>query len=163
MSKLTLLATILSVMLLSGCTVQSYNQKKSNPSSNTNMQSNVVDIPPSSNTQNYTITQNKILRFRVIGQGVSPVNTISPAQAIALAKRAAIADAYRQLGERISGVRVEGRDKIQNMVVSSSSIRTYINTLIKNAKIVDSKSKDGLYEVEMEVVVNGKDIYTLCN
>jgi hypothetical protein len=161
MKNRTMFVTILVALLASGCTIKtSYN-----PDNNTKTE--IIDIPPQikpdSDSKKYTITKNRVLRFRVIGQGVSPTNTISPAQAIALAKRAAIADAYRQLGERISGVQVEGRDKIDNMVVNSSSIRTYINALIKNAKIVDVRSKDGLYEVEMEVVMDGKKLYPLCD
>jgi len=161
MKNRAILATILVVLLASGCAIgTSYN-------TNNKTKTEIIKIPPQtkpeSDSKKYTITKNRVLRFRVIGQGVSPTNTISPAQAIALARRAAIADAYRQLGERISGVQVEGRDKINNMVVNSSSIRTYINTLIKNAKIVDVRSKDGLYEVEMEVVMDGKKLYSLCN
>jgi hypothetical protein len=42
----------------------------------------------------------------VVGHGVAPTNTISPAQAFALAKRAAVADAYRMIAERIADHRV---------------------------------------------------------
>ena len=37
----------------------------------------------------------------VVGQGVAPMNTSSPAQAYALAKRAAVADAYRLIAEKV--------------------------------------------------------------
>ncbi len=106
-----------------------------------------------------TLSQNNTIHFQVVGQGVAPVNTVSPAQAMALAKRAAIADAYRQLGEKICGVRVEGRDLIRNMMISRSTVRTQIDAMIKNAKILDTKFKDGLCEVEMEVTLNGKEWY----
>ena len=107
------------------------------------------------------LTKNNVLTFKVVGQGVAPVNTVSPAQARALAKRAAIADAYRQLGEKIAGVKVEGRDKIVNMITKKSIIRTYVNALIKNATITDSATKDGLYEVEMELKMYGKKWYPI--
>ncbi len=106
-----------------------------------------------------TLSQNNTIHFQVIGQGVAPVNTASPAQAMALAKRAAIADAYRQLGEKICGVRVEGRDLIRNMMISRSTVRTQIDAMIKNARILDTKFKDGLCEVEMEVTLSGKEWY----
>ena len=106
-----------------------------------------------------TLSQNNTIHFQVVGQGVAPVNTVSPAQALALAKRAAIADAYRQLGEKICGVRVEGRDLIRNMMISRSTVRTQIDAMIKNARILDTKFKDGLCEVEMEVTLNGKEWY----
>lgn len=106
-----------------------------------------------------TLSTRNNIHFQVVGQGVAPVNTVSPAQAIALAKRAAIADAYRQLGEKICGVRIEGRDLVRNMMVSRSTVRTQIDAIIRNAKILDTRFKDGLYEVEMEVTVNGKEWY----
>ena len=106
-----------------------------------------------------TLSKNNTIHFQVVGQGVAPVNTVSPAQAMALAKRAAIADAYRQLGEKICGVRVEGRDLIRNMMISRSTVRTQIDAMIKNARILDTKFKDGLCEVEMEVTLNGKEWY----
>ncbi|BBG66365.1 putative lipoprotein required for motility [Hydrogenimonas sp.] len=106
-----------------------------------------------------TLSKSNTIHFQVVGQGVAPLNTVSPAQAMALAKRAAIADAYRQLGEKICGVRVEGRDLIRNMMISRSTVRTEIDALIKNARILDTKFKDGLCEVEMEVTLNGKEWY----
>jgi|GEM_PF-133540 len=99
------------------------------------------------------------LHFRVIGQGVAPVNTVSPAQAMALAKRAAIADGYRQLAEKISGVYVEGRDMIKNMMVQNSVVHTQVNALIRNAEIVDTEFRDGLYQAQMEITIHGGKWY----
>ncbi|WP_457597374.1 LPP20 family lipoprotein [Hydrogenimonas sp.] len=115
-----------------------------------------VTLPPA---ESCTLSSRNTLHFQVVGQGVAPVNTVSPAQAKALAKRAAIADAYRQLGEKICGVRVEGRDLIRNMMISRSTVRTQIDAMIRNAKILDTKFKDGLCEVEMEVTVRGDEWY----
>ena len=107
-----------------------------------------------------TLSKNSLIHFQVIGQGVAPANTVSSAQAMALAKRAAVADAYRQLGEKICGVRIEGRDLVRNMMVSRSTVRTHIDAIIRNARILDTKFKDGLCEVEMEVTLNGKEWYS---
>jgi hypothetical protein len=99
--------------------------------------------------------------FGVTGQGVAPANTISPAQAKALAKRAAIADAYRLLAEKIYGVKVEGDDYIRNMVVKRTTVRTHVAAMICNARIVDTGMKDGIYEVEMELTLDGRQWYQL--
>ena len=93
----------------------------------------------------------KTLIISVVGQGVAPVNTASPAQAYALAKRAAIADAYRLIAEKIRGVEVQGEDLIKNMMVKRSTIRTAVNAMIKNANVVETTFRDGLCEVEMEI------------
>jgi len=103
------------------------------------------------------LKKNKVIRLNVSGQGVSPMNTSSPAQAYALARRAAIADAYRLIAEKIKGVYVEGNDLIKNMMVKTSSIRTSVEAMVKNANVVESTFKEGLCEVEMEIVISYND------
>ena len=98
------------------------------------------------------LTSNNILKIRVVGQGVAPCNgTCSPAQAYAMAKRAAIADAYRLIAEKVKGVYVEGEDYIKNMMVKRSTVKTYVQATVRNANVVETTFKDGLCEVEMEI------------
>ena len=94
--------------------------------------------------------------FVVYGEGIAPSNTISPAQAIALAKRAAVTDAYRQLGEKLYGVRVNAKETVKDAALKDSRIVTQVNGLIKNATITDTSYKDGLYRVRMELVMSGE-------
>jgi hypothetical protein len=96
----------------------------------------------------------KAIRINVTGQGVAPTMTSSPAQAYALAKRAAIADAYRLLAEKVKGVRIEGSDKIKNMMVQRSEVRTFVDAVIAEAEIIETVFKDGLCEVEMELTLD---------
>ena len=105
------------------------------------------------NSQNseLLLQENKPLRITVTAQGVAPANTISPAQAYVMAKRAATVEAYRLIAERVNGVRVDGKDTIKNMVVQRSTVRSQVSALIKNATIVETTFKNGLCEVEMEV------------
>ena len=90
----------------------------------------------------------------VVGQGVAPMNTSSPAQAYALAKRAAVADAYRLVAEKVKGVRIDGQDLIKNMMVKRSTVRTSVAAMVRNANIVETTFKEGLCEVEMEIVIS---------
>ena len=99
------------------------------------------------------LEKNSKMRILVLGQGVSPMNTVSPAQAYALAKRAAVADAYRLIAEKVKGVYVEGEDLVQNMMVKRSTVRTSVNAMIRNANLVETTFKDGLCEVEMEITI----------
>jgi hypothetical protein len=97
----------------------------------------------------------KPLRISVVGQGVAPCNgSCSPSQAYALAKRAAIADAYRLIAEKVKGVYVEGNDLIKNMMVKRSTIKTSVAASVRNANVVETTFKEGLCEVEMEVVLS---------
>ena len=100
------------------------------------------------------LERNRPLRISVVGQGVAPTNTSSPAQAYALAKRAAVADAYRLIAEKVKGVRVEGQDLVQNMMVKRSSVRTSVTAMVRDANVVETAFKEGLCEVEMEITLS---------
>ena len=100
------------------------------------------------------LARNSSLLISVTGQGVAPMNTTSPAQAYALAKRAAIADAYRMIAEKVKGVRIDGQDLIKNMMVKRSTIRTSVKAMVRNANVVETTFKEGLCEVEMEITLS---------
>ncbi|MBN2782095.1 MAG: LPP20 family lipoprotein [Campylobacterales bacterium] len=104
-----------------------------------------------------TLDKNERMIISVIGQGVAPTDTLSPAQAYAMAKRAATADAYRLIAEKVKGVKVEGQDLIKNMMVQRSSIRTSVAAMIRNANLVETTFKEGLCEVEMEITLYHSD------
>ncbi|MBL1244047.1 MAG: LPP20 family lipoprotein [Sulfurimonas sp.] len=103
--------------------------------------------------QDVLAAEEKML-ISVVGQGVAPMNTSSPAQAYALAKRAAVADAYRLIAEKVKGVRIDGQDLIKNMMVKRSTVRTSVAAMVRNANIVETTFKEGLCEVEMEIVIS---------
>lgn len=89
--------------------------------------------------------------FAAIGEGIPPMDTVSPAQARALAKRAAIADAQRNLASKLYGVKINAHDTVKDAMLKSSVVDARVNGLIKNAAIVNQDFKDGLYRVEMEL------------
>ena len=96
------------------------------------------------------------LNITVTGQGIAP-SFANAQQAYALAKRAAIADAYRLLAERVKGVTIEGKDTVKNMSVQNSIVRTHVQALIKNAIIVDTTYQNGMCEVQMELKIEQSD------
>lgn len=97
------------------------------------------------------LKKNSSITIRVTGEGVAPSFAISPAQAYILAKRAATADAYRLIAERVKGVVIEGKDSVKNMVIEKSTIAAHVQAMIRNASVTDITFKDGLCEVEMEI------------
>jgi len=103
------------------------------------------------------LKNNQSMLISVTGQGVAPMNTTSPAQAYALAKRAAVADAYRAIAEKVKGVRIDGQDLIKNMMVKRSIVRTSVQAMVRNANVVETTFKEGLCEVEMEIVILHSD------
>lgn len=100
--------------------------------------------------------ESHVMTLSVIGQGVAPVEVVSPAQAYAMARRAAIADAYRLMAERLDGVMVEGSDYVKNMIVQRSTTQTFVKSVVKYAEIADTSYRDGLCEVEMIVTLAAK-------
>lgn len=121
--------------------------------------------PEEMNTDEFVIPNSPLLRpsniitIRAIGMGVAPEATISPAQALVLAKRAAIADAYRQLGEKMYGIKLNAKDTIKDAVVKNTTIRTHVNAIVRNAEIQETVYKDGLCQVEMEAKLDGRRWY----
>jgi len=103
------------------------------------------------------LEKDNTMHISVVGQGVAPMNTTSPAQAYALAKRAAVADAYRAIAEKVKGVRIDGQDLIKNMMVKRSTIRTSVKAMVRNANVVETTFKEGLCEVEMEIIISHSD------
>jgi outer membrane protein FlgP len=95
-------------------------------------------------------SQNELV-ITVTGQGIAPSVTASPAQAYALAKRAAMVDGYRLIAEKVKGVHVEGQDTIKNMMLTQSSTRTSVEALVRGANVTNTTFKEGLCEVEMEI------------
>ncbi|EAH6043754.1 lipoprotein required for motility [Campylobacter coli] len=94
------------------------------------------------------------LSFSAVGEGIAPLNTVSSAQALALAKRAAITDAYRQLASKLYGVKVNGKDTVKDAMLRSSTITVQVNGLIKNASIIDENFNQGLYRVNVELKID---------
>ena len=95
-----------------------------------------------------------IIRVTGVGEGVPPVNTISPAQAKALARRAAIADAYRSLAEKMYGIKLSAKDRVRDLVAQRTEVRTAVYGIIRGATIDEERWSDGLYRVVLVVKLN---------
>jgi len=89
------------------------------------------------------------------GIGVPPEN-VHPAKGRALARRAAIVDAQRNLLEEIQGVQVDSETTIQDLAVASDTIRTKVSGLLQGAKVLQEHyNKDGSYEVRVGLPLYG--------
>jgi len=154
MKKVILLGALL--LIFTGCAhkfeykIGDSSNESNNQKAKTNQNTTAEILPAGTQTLKY----NSSMRVGVLGQGVAPVNTSSPAQAYALAKRAAIADAYRLIAEKVKGVNIEGQGLVKNMMVERTSVRTSVFAMVRNATIVETKFKEGLCEVEMEITIS---------
>ena len=106
-----------------------------------------VDAAPGTDWNSNTVS--------AVGTGVPPANTRG-AQARILARRAAIADAQRQLAEAVHGVQVDAETTVEQMAVTSDIVRTRVSATLRGAKIVsENVTPDGGYEVTMELPMFG--------
>lgn len=91
------------------------------------------------------------------GVGISPSGAYGT-QATALAKRAAIVDAYRNLAEIIQGVQVDATTTVYNLQVANDVVQTKVSSLIRGAKVVNEVSNpDGSYQVTMQLPMYGNN------
>ena len=101
----------------------------------------------------YDNSDNELV-FSAVGEGIAPLSTVSAAQAVALAKRAALVDAYRQLAAKLYGVKINGKDTVKDAMLISSTITAQVNGLIKNASVIDEFFDQGLYRVNVELKID---------
>lgn len=90
------------------------------------------------------------------GFGVAPTNAKSQAQATMMARRAAIVDAYRNLGEMAEGVLVDSETSVRDAMVESDVIRTKMSAVVKGAIIIsEGSTSEGGYRVTMKIPLFG--------
>lgn len=90
-----------------------------------------------------------------LGIGLPPENAGRGGQA--LARRAAIVDAYRNLAEIIQGVNVDSETTMENLAVTSDVVRAKVSALVRGARIVgEGAEADGSYCVQIAVPLYGR-------
>lgn len=89
-----------------------------------------------------------------IGLGYPPENVGNRGNV--LARRAAIVDAYRLLGETIQGVQIDSETTVQDLVLQNDTVKARVSALIKGAVVVDEgANEDGSYFVKVRVPLFG--------
>lgn len=86
--------------------------------------------------------------------GIPGWENVSPRGRL-MAERAAKVDAYRNLAERVNGLRITSNTYVRDFVAESDEIRTSLNTFLKGAKQVGRPQylEDGIVEVEVQITI----------
>lgn len=93
-----------------------------------------------------------------VGTGLAPANARYFAEATALARRAAIVDAQRNLVEAIQGMQVDAETTMNNLAIQSDIVKTKVVGLLRGAKIIRQQGMaDGSYQVVMTINLYGND------
>lgn len=158
-NKSIIIATILILICFSGCSFNGFSFFKDTPKQEVVVQKVDKDdirevLQQEKMAYNIPSSQNAV--FSAVGEGIAPMNTISPAQALALAKRAAMADAYRNLAAKLYGVKINSKDTVKDAMLKNSSITSQVEGLVKNAAITNEYFQNGLYKVELELEMSGE-------
>ena len=99
---------------------------------------------------------------RATGIGAYPPNASNPVQAAAMAERAAITVARRNLLEIVKGVRIDSSTTVENFVATSDVIKSKVRGFIQGARVVEKKTLPaGGISVVMEIKLRGPFADTL--
>lgn len=74
-----------------------------------------------------------------------------------LAKRAATAEAYRQLAEAVNGVKVTGETTVNEMTLVSDIIKTRVEATVKGVQPISERQVEDGYEVILQMPLFGKN------
>jgi hypothetical protein len=127
--------------------------------------SSLTLLPQASQAQNTAVLQNMgkgnidwtHQQIKVTGSGAPPAGG-SAAQKRLMAKRAAQADAYRQLAEIVNGVQVDSETIVKDFVTESDTVRLRVSALIKAIPVgAERYLSDGSVEVDMAMSMFGQN------
>ena len=96
------------------------------------------------------------------GLGAPPPNLTNPAQARAMAERAAHVGAQRNLLEVVKGVQMDSATLVENLVTTSDVIKAEVKGLIQGARVMKKQmNPDGSIEITVGVKLTGELANTL--
>jgi hypothetical protein len=92
------------------------------------------------------------------GFGIEPRSADSSAQALIMARRAAVVDAYRNLLEASLDVTVRSKTAVEQAGVKWDTVEAQVEGVIRNATILEERRHpDGRYEVVMQMPMYGEN------
>ena len=79
---------------------------------------------------------------------------LTKSQARIMTMRSSMLDAYRNLSERVYGLKIDGSSSLSNMVIQNDELRTYVDAYLVGAKVVSQREhEDGTFETVVEMAL----------
>lgn len=97
----------------------------------------------------------KVVTFYVIGKGLEPENALSKGEAVLMAERAAVADGYRQLVEKLRGVYVDAFMRAGRGSVDQEIIQLQTQSWLRGTEIMEiAQGEYGITTARMSLRIN---------
>lgn len=101
------------------------------------------------------VDDHKVVTFFVIGKGLEPEDALSKGEAVLMAERAAVADGYRQLVEKVRGVYVDAFMRAGRNTVDYDTIQVHTQSWLRGTEIMEiSEGEYGITNVRMRLRIN---------
>ena len=101
-----------------------------------------------------TQASQKVVTFEVVGKGLEPEKSLTRGEAALMAERAAVADGYRQLVEKISGVYVEAFMQAGYGTVNQEMITTRAQSWLRGVEVVEiRRAAHGITEAHLQLSI----------
>ncbi|WDP85947.1 MAG: hypothetical protein HUN05_13030 [Desulfobacter sp.] len=141
MKKLLVLSVGLLVLFFYGCNTGSQSVSSA-PGS-------VLD-PAGGSADNH-----KIVTFYVAGKGLEPENALTKGEAVLMAERAAVADVYRQLVEKVRGVYVDAFMKAGRGTVNHDAIQVHTQSWLRGTEVMEiTQGEYGITNARLRLRIN---------
>ncbi|MGO3345393.1 MAG: LPP20 family lipoprotein [Marinomonas sp.] len=106
------------------------------------------------NSQNDQASHEPIIIKATGYAAVSTSSRFSKSQARLMALRSSRLDAYRNLSERVYGLKLDGSSSLSNMVLQHDELRSYIDSYLVGAKVISQREhEDGTFETVVEMAL----------
>jgi len=97
----------------------------------------------------------KIVTFYVTGKGLEPENALTKGEAILMAERAAVADGYRQLVEKVRGVYVDAFMRAGRGTINHDAIQVHTQSWLRGTEIMEITQEDyGITNARLRLRIN---------
>ncbi|MBU1341600.1 MAG: hypothetical protein KKE44_08210 [Proteobacteria bacterium] len=139
---IVLLGIFVSVLFFSGCGTVRTSSTAGGPGK--------VLGPPGAEVDDH-----KVVTFFVIGKGLEPENALSKGEAVLMAERAAVADGYRQLVEKVRGVYVDAFMRAGRGTVEYDTIQVHTQSWLRGTEVMEiNQGEYGITNVRMRLRIN---------